>query len=406
MPRFPSLRIVTFAEAAFMDRRVGGEMGRDLEGIFVVSVEQAVAAPYVSGRLADAGARVVKVERPEGDFARGYDCLVHGESAYFVWLNRGKESLCLDLKAADDAALLAAMIAEADIFIQNLAPGVIDRLGFSPSTLRAAHPRLITCSISGYGDEGPYRDLKAYDLLVQAETGLSSITGTAEGPARVGVSVCDIAAGMTAYQDLLRALFARERSGVGRHISVSLFHALADWMNVPYLQYAYGGKIPARAGLSHPTIAPYAAYTCGDGKAVLLSIQNEREWATFCAEVLGNDSLAKEPRFVDNNARVAHRDVLDEIIDAVFRGLPRETVVARLEAARIAYGRVSTMDDVVSHPQNRFVEVETPSGPVRCLAPGGRIDGTPPQFGPVPALGAHTQALRAEFSSSRGAARR
>src|SRR4051812_14965021 len=221
----------------------------DLEGLLVVSVEQAVAAPYASGRLADAGARVIKVERPEGDFARRYDAYVKGESAYFVWLNRGKESVALDLKSEADRGLLAAMVAKADVFIQNLAPGAVDRLGFAPDALREQNPRLITCSISGYGDEGPYRDLKAYDLLVQAESGLSAITGNEHGSARVGVSVCDIAAGMTALQSLMTALYARSRTGQGQHISVSLYHALADWMNVPFLQYAYGGRIPDRCGL-------------------------------------------------------------------------------------------------------------------------------------------------------------
>lgn len=376
-------------------------MQHDLDGILVVSVEQAVAAPYASGRLADAGARVIKVERPEGDFARGYDALVHGESAYFVWLNRGKQSICLDLKAKADAAVLGAMLEKADVFIQNLAPGVISRLGFDPQALRAAYPRLITCSISGYGDEGPYRDLKAYDLLVQAESGLSSITGNEAGLARVGVSVCDIAAGMTAFQAILQALFARERSGVGQHISVSLYHALADWMNVPYLQYVYGGKAPDRAGLNHPTIAPYGAYACGDGKAVLFSIQNEREWMLFCADVLGLPDLAADPRFASNPDRVAHRPALDEIIRAVFADVPREAMVARLEAARIAYGRVSTMEDVARHPQNRHVIVDTPTGPVTCLAPGALVNGALPGFGPVPALGQDTAALTAEFSPRR-----
>jgi crotonobetainyl-CoA:carnitine CoA-transferase CaiB-like acyl-CoA transferase len=373
-------------------------MTKDLAGLFVVSVEQAVAAPYLSGRLADAGARVVKVERPEGDFARGYDSLVHGESAYFVWLNRGKESICLDLKKPDDAQVLAAMIARADVFIQNLAPGVVERLGFGPEELRKANPRLITCSISGYGDDGPYRDLKAYDLLVQAESGLSSITGNEHGSARVGVSVCDIAAGMTAFQAVLQALFARERSGVGRHISVSLYPALADWMNVPYLQFAYGGKTPERAGLNHPTIAPYGAYVCGDEKAVLISIQNEREWQQFCADVLGDAALATEPRFTGNSERVANRAALDAIVSAMFATMPREDIVARLEAARIAYGRVSTLDDVSRHPQNRYIDVATPSGPVRCLAPGALFDNALPQFGPVPALGEHSETLRSEFA--------
>lgn len=373
-------------------------MQSDLEGVLVVSVEQAVAAPYASSRLADAGARVVKVERPEGDFARGYDALVRGESAYFVWLNRGKESICLDLKQEADRGVLASMVAQADIFIQNLAPGVIDRLGFGPQALREAYPRLITCSISGYGEEGPYRDLKAYDLLVQAESGLSSITGNEHGSARVGVSVCDIAAGMTAFQAILQALFARERSGQGRHIAVSLYHALSDWMNVPYLQYAYGGRTPERQGLSHPTIAPYGAFACGDGKAVLLSIQNEREWAVFCRDVLERPEIAADPRFADNSKRVANRPALEAVIDEVFARLDRDEAARRLEAARIAYGRVSTMEDVARHPQNRYVDVETPAGTIQMLAPGALVDGRPPALGPVPGMGEHSAKLRHEFA--------
>ena len=370
---------------------------RDLSGILVVSVEQAVAAPYCSSRLAEAGARVLKIERPEGDFARGYDRLVHGESAYFVWLNRGKESVCLDLRTEAARATLGRMIAEADVFIQNLAPGAIARLGFAPEELRARHQRLITVSISGYGDAGPYRRLKAYDLLVQAESGLSSITGTEEGMARVGVSVCDIAAGMTAHQAVLQALYARARSGEGRHIAVSLFHALTDWMNVPYLQYVYGGKAPLRSGLSHPTIAPYGTFAGSDGKLVLLSVQNEREWAAFCARVLGQPEIASDPRFADNSARVAHRAELDGLVAEIFAREPRDALVARLEQAAIAYGRVSDLEDLSQHPQNRYVEVETPTGPVRMLAPGALVDGASPEFGPVPACGAHTAAVLREF---------
>ena len=374
-------------------------MPGDLEGLTVVSVEQAVAAPYLSSRLADAGARVIKVERPEGDFARGYDHLVHGvESAYFVWLNRGKESLCLDLKRPEDAAVLRALVADADIFVQNLAPGAIDRIGFAPAALRAANPKLITVSISGYGEEGPARDLKAYDLLVQAEAGLSSITGNQHGMARVGVSVCDIAAGMTALQAVLQALVGRARTGVGRHIDVSLFHALADWMNVPYLQYVYGGKVPARSGLNHPTIAPYGAYSCADGRAVLFSIQNEREWANLCRDVLERPEVATDPRFTSNSARVQHREALDAIVVAAFAAVDRDAMVARLERARIAYGRVSTMADLAAHPQNRTVTVDTPSGPVTCLAPGAIFDKAAPAFGPVPALGQHSEAIRAEVA--------
>lgn len=378
-------------------------MQPDLQGILVVSVEQAVAAPYASSRLADAGARVIKIERPEGDFARGYDELVHGESAYFVWLNRGKESICLDLKKSVDADLLSRMIADADVFIQNLAPGVIDRLGFSPDTLRKANKRLITCSISGYGDEGPYRELKAYDLLVQAESGLSSITGNEHGAARVGVSVCDIAAGMTAFQGILQSLFARERSGEGRHVAVSLYHALSDWMNVPYLQFAYGGKNPEPTGLSHPTIAPYGAYMCGDGKAVLISIQNEREWVSLCSEVLGDSAVATDKRFTSNSNRVANRPALDAIVLKAFGSVSREEIIEKLEQARVAYGRVSSLEDLAKHPQNRYVGVETPTGPVRCLAPGAVFNGASPVFGRVPALGEHSDALRDEFSSKKKA---
>lgn len=379
-------------------------MAGDLDGLDVVSIEQAVAAPYLTSRLADAGARVIKVERPEGDFARGYDHLVHGESAYFVWLNRGKESICLDLRLDADRDLLERMVAGADVFVQNLAPGAVDRLGFAPERLRRDYPRLITVSISGYGDEGPFRDLKAYDLLVQAETGLSSITGTADTMARVGVSVCDIAAGMTAFQAVLQALIGRGVTGRGRHIAVSLFHALADWMNVPYLQYVYGGKEPARSGLNHPTIAPYGAYDCQDGKAVLFSIQNEREWVGFCRDVLELPKVATDERFSLNVRRVANRAALDAVLDGVFARYDRDTMVERLARARIAYGRVSTMADLKDHPQNRLITVETPSGPVTYLAPGALHDGVLPDYRPVPALGRHTEALRAEFATGERAA--
>ena len=379
--------------------RLAGAMISDLSGLLVVSVEQAVAAPYLSCKLADAGARVIKIERPEGDFAREYDHLVHGESAYFVWLNRGKESICLDLKQDADKAVLSAMLEKADVFIQNLAPGTVDRLGFAAADLRKKHPRLITCSISGYGDEGPLRDLKAYDMLVQAESGLSAITGNEFGSARVGVSVCDIAAGMTAVQAVLQALYARASTGEGRHIAVSLYHALSDWMNVPYLQYAYGGKAPARNGLSHPTIAPYGSYACGGGRPILFAIQNEREWAILCRDVLARPDLLEDPRFASNSTRVRNREALDAEIAPVFLGMTRDDVVALLQSARIAYGRVSSMEDVAAHPQNRYIEVDTPTGPVRMLAPGAAIDGQVPQFSAVPALGADTEKLLREFAA-------
>jgi len=265
---------------------------KDLEGINVVAVEQAVAAPYASSRLAQAGARVIKVERPQGDFARGYDNLAKGHSAYFVWLNHGKESVVLDLKLRDDVDLLKRMIADADVLIQNLAPGAMKRLGLPLDGLREQHPSLITCSISGYGEDGPWRDQKAYDLLIQAESGLCAINGTPDGPARVGVSVCDIAAGMSAHSAILQALLGRERDPLrrGRGISISLFHAMADWMNVPMMQHRYGKKTPGRLGLKHPTIAPYGVFTCRDGKPLLISIQNEQEWARLCV-LLGDKDL-------------------------------------------------------------------------------------------------------------------
>lgn len=375
----------------------------DLSGLLVVSIEQAVAAPYVTGRLADAGARVIKVERKEGDFAREYDHLVNGESAYFVWLNRGKESVCLDLRDESDKQLLTTILKKADVFVQNLAPGAIGRLGFDPDMLRQKNPRLITVSISGYGDDGPYSKRKAYDLLVQAESGLSAITGNQAGSARVGVSVCDIACGMTAHQAVLQALIGRIGSGKGRHISVSLFHALTDWMNVPYLQFAYGGKSPQRSGLTHPTIAPYGAFAGSDGKEVLFSIQNEREWARFCTEVLNREDLVIDPKFASNSNRVENRQELDDMIADMFSQTPRDDLAAALQAAGIANGMVSTMDDLAQHPQNRYVETDTPSGPVRLFAPGALMDGEAPEFGAVPALGEHTDAVRAEFHSAKKA---
>ena len=370
---------------------------QDLEGITVVALEQAVAAPYASARLADAGARVIKIERPEGDFARGYDSLARGESTYFVWLNRGKESIRLNVKDPEDHAILARMIARADVFLQNLAPGAAERLGFGSDALCAAHPRLICCSISGYGEDGPARDQKAYDMLIQAETGLCGITGTPDGPARVGVSVCDIAAGMTAAQAILQALFVRERTGRGRAIDVSLFHALADWMNVPYLQARYGGKAPARVGLSHPSIAPYGAYDCADGKSVLIAVQNGREWARLCSEVLKAPDLATDPRFATNDLRVANRAEMEPSIAAVFAAHTRDAMIARLNAASVAFGRLSDMDDLMAHPQARVITVQSGGAEIEMLAPGAIVRGAAPRYGEVPALGAQDAALRTEF---------
>ena len=371
---------------------------KDLEGITVVALEQAVAAPYASCRLADAGARVIKIERAEGDFARKYDALVKGESAYFVWLNRGKQSVRLDLKSPQDQALLANMIASADVFIQNLAPGAAERLGFGAAEMTAQYPALIYSSITGYGRDGPFRNQKAYDLLVQAESGLCAVNGTEDGSARVGVSVCDIAAGMQAFQAILQGLFARSRTGRGRIIDVSLYHAMADWMNVPYLQTRYGGKPPTRVGLRHPSIAPYGAYECADGKSVLISIQNEREWVRLCAKVIGDADIATDPRFDSNNHRIANRDALEAIVSKAFMEHSRETNIERLNAAGIAYGRLTDLEDLADHPQNRFVTVQSDGGEIDIMAPGAVVRGTEEILGPVPSLGEHDALIRAEFS--------
>jgi crotonobetainyl-CoA:carnitine CoA-transferase CaiB-like acyl-CoA transferase len=376
----------------------------DLAGILVVAVEQAVAAPFCTSRLADAGARVIKVERSEGDFARGYDADVLGQSAYFVWLNRGKESVCLDIKDPGDRGVLASLIAGADVFVQNLAPGAAARAGLDSAELRARHPRLITCDISGYGDTGPYASMKAYDLLVQAESGLASLTGTPESMARVGVSVCDIGAGMYAHAAILGALFARERTGAGRGIAVSLFDAMADWMNVPYLQQRYGNRTPGRNGLEHPTIAPYRAYACADGESLLISIQNEREWLVFCREILGEAGVATDARFASNALRVANRDALDELIRSRFANSGCGELADLLREAGIAFGRVNDVRGLARHPQLRLEPIQTSGGLVEVIAPparvraqGGATDaGSPPR---VPALGEHTEAVRREFAA-------
>ena len=369
-----------------------------LDGLLVVSLEQAVAAPLCTCRLADAGARVIKVERAEGDFARGYDHVVHGESAYFVWLNRGKQSAVLDLKDAADAALVARMVARADVFVQNLAPGAAGRAGFGAEALRARHPRLIACDISGYGEEGPYRDMKAYDLLIQCETGLVSVTGSPDAPGRVGVSIADIASGLTAHAAILQALYERERTGLGKSLSVSMFDSVADWMAVPLLHHDYGGRAPLRVGLSHPSIAPYGAFSTSDGKQVVFGIQNEREWRSFCALVLGDEALASDPRFSSNDFRVANRVRLDAIVIGVFRGLTRSAVVGRLRSAGVAFGAVNSVRDFSAHPQLRRVEVGSPSGPVRMPSAPARAAGEAFAPGPSPALGQHTVELRAEFA--------
>jgi len=373
--------------------------GKPLEGLLVVSMEQAVAAPTCSAKLADAGARVIKVERKgEGDFARRYDAACNGQSSYFVWLNRGKESLGLDLKEEDDRALLRRLIARADVFIQNFAPGAMARAGFGSAALRAANPRLITVDISGYGEEGEYAAMKAYDLLVQAESGLASVTGRAEGPGRVGFSVCDIACGTMAHAAVLEALIERGVTGRGKGIAVSLFDGMADWMNVPLLQYEGTGRNPPRIGLAHPSICPYGAFETQDGALVLISIQNEREWASFCAHFLDEPDLPQKPGFTVNNDRVAHRPMVDAHIQAMFATLTRDECAAKLRKANTAYGFVNDCGGLQKHPVLKRVPVQTEKGPVPIALPAARLsDGIRP-FGPVPALGQHSAAIRAEFA--------
>lgn len=369
-----------------------------LDRLLVVSLEQAVAAPFCTSRLADAGARVIKVEREGGDFARSYDSAIKGESVYFVWLNRGKESLVLDIKDANDAALLERIVAKADVFVQNLAPGAAARAGFGSEELRERHPRLITCDISGYGVEGSYADMKAYDMLVQAESGLCSVTGSPEQHGRIGVSACDIGTGLYAYGAILEALYARERSGEGHAIRLSMFGAMSDWMAVPLLRFDYGGDKLPRTGLSHPMIQPYGAYATRNGPPIMIAIQNEREYLRFCNEVLEIPELIEDARFRDNPSRCRNATELKAIIDEVFLGMDREALIARLRESKIAFGEVNDVESLSTHPALKRVEVETPSGPVSMVAPPATLDARAPRLRPVPALGEHSEAIRAEFA--------
>ena len=346
-------------------------MAGPLDGVLVVTLEQAVAAPLCSCRLADAGARVIKIERPEGDFARYYDRAAKGQSAHFVWLNRGKESIALDIKAEGDKALLGRMIGRADVFIQNLAPGAAARAGFDPGALRRTHPRLIVCSISGYGESGPYREMKSYDLLIQAETGLASITGSPDAPGRVGVPVSDIAAGLNAYAAILEALYARERHGEGAAIEISLFGATAEWLSVALIQQA-DGHPPQRIGVHHPSIAPYGAFVTADGTSIVIAIQNEREWQRFCAEILSDAALARDPRFADGPRRVANRPALEALVTAAFKREPRAGLAVRLKAAGIAYGNLNALDDFARHPALTTITTTTGSGSIALPLPPGR----------------------------------
>lgn len=366
-----------------------------LEGLLVVSIDQAVAAPMCARRLADAGARVIKLERPEGDFARGYDNVAKGEASYFLWLNRGKESVTVDLRTEDDRKLFVALVAKADVFLQNMKPGSLEKFGLGISSLRAANPKLITCSISGYGTTGPYVNRKAYDLLIQAEAGLASVTGGPEAPSRIGVSVVDIATGMYAYEAILEALIARGRTDVGAHIELSMFDCMAEWMAVPLIHGTYG-KPPPRMGLKHPSVAPYGVFECADGAQVLIAVQNDREWARFCRIVLGDPSAVSDPRCATNVARVANRDVTDGLVQARIGSQMAAEIVNLLNEADVAFGLVNSVPDVLVHPCLRSIEVGTPVGPIIMPAPPVRSD-LEQSIGSVPALGAHTARVRQEF---------
>jgi crotonobetainyl-CoA:carnitine CoA-transferase CaiB-like acyl-CoA transferase len=375
---------------------------RPLAGITVVTLEHAIAAPFCTRQLADLGARVIKIERPgSGDFARGYDERVYGLSSHFVWTNRSKESLALDVKHPEAKKILAALVGRADVLVQNLAPGAAARLGLSYEALSPAHPHLIVCDISGYGADGPYRDKKAYDLLIQSESGFLSITGTTEAPAKAGCSIADIAAGMYAYTNILAALIDRERTGRGAAIDVSMLESMVEWMSYP-LYYAFDGATPPpRTGAAHATIYPYGPFPAGDGKVVMLGLQNEREWVIFCREVLTRPELATDERFATNSKRSAAREALRAIIIEVFRPMTAAQVIERLDAAGIANARMNDMHEVRAHPQlaarQRWVDVETPAGKVPALVPPGLPPSPPPRMDPVPALGAQTNAILREL---------
>jgi itaconate CoA-transferase len=378
---------------------------RPLDGITIVALEQAVAAPFATRQLADLGARVVKIERPGvGDFARDYDQTVKGQSAYFVWLNRSKESLTLDVKHARAAEILKRLIGNADVFIQNLAPGAAGRLGLDAVTLLAKHPRLIVCDVSGYGDSGPYAHKKAYDLLVQSEAGVLSVTGTPETQTKVGISIVDISAGMYAYSGILTALYQREKTGKGTRVDVTMFESLAEWMSHPLNYTHFGGKPPQRSGPDHATIVPYGRFKCGDGAYVMLGIQNEREWAKFCAGVLGMPGLATDDKYNNNTKRTSRRAEVVALIETVFARMKAEEVVARLDAADIANARINTPQEVWDHPQlkarDRWREVGSPAGPLPVLLPPVTMPEFEARLDPIPAIGEHTDRILADIGYS------
>ncbi|WP_286886930.1 CaiB/BaiF CoA transferase family protein [Aneurinibacillus sp. UBA3580] len=373
-----------------------------LAGVTVVSVEQAIAAPFATRQLADLGARVIKVERPQvGDFAREYDTTVKGLSSHFVWTNRSKESIELDLKAEEGKQILMDLLAKADVFVQNLAPGAVERLGFGPGELRKRFPQLIVCGISGYGTDGPYRDKKAYDLLIQCESGVVSLTGTEENPSKVGISIADIAAGMYAYSGILAALIQREKTGQGTVLEVSMLEAMGEWMGYPLYYTYYGGEEPKRTGSRHATIYPYGPFPAKDGKTVFFGIQNEREWMRFCEVLLEQPSLAFDPRFNLNHKRVRHLKQLEKIINQKLQTLTADEIEARLDIAKIANARMNTMQEFAEHPQlkarNRWREVQTEVGPIRALLPPITMEGFEPVMDPVPRVGEHNQSILSEI---------
>jgi len=372
-----------------------------LEGITVVSLEQAVAAPFATRQLADLGARIIKIERPEvGDFARGYDNTVKGMSSHFVWLNRSKESLALDLKEEESKQILETLLSKADVFIQNLAPGAVDRLGFSPDVLKEKFPQLIICSISGYGSYGPYRDKKAYDLLVQCEAGLLSITGTEEHPSKSGISIVDIATGMYAYAGILTALLTRYKSGRGTVMEVSMLEAIGEWMGYP-VHYSSSGIEPKRTGADHATIFPYGPFKAGDQKSVFLGIQNEREWGRFCKVVLNSPDLAMDPQFNSNAKRVENKELLKTIIQSEFKKFTASEIIDRLEEAKIANARMNTITDFIHHPQlqvrNRWREVDSPVGPIQMLIPPVTFEEIDFVIKPIPKVGEHNESILKEI---------
>jgi len=375
---------------------------RPLDGITVVALEHAVAAPFATRQLADLGARVIKVERPgEGDFARSYDTTVLGQSSYFVWLNRGKRSLTLDLKHPEGRAVLGALVAGADVLVQNLAPGAAGRMGLDFASLHGAHPKLIVCDISGYGDTGPYRDRKAYDLLIQAASGLIALTGTPEHPSRAGASVADLAAGMYAYSGILAALLQRARTGEGLRVEISMFEALTEWVTNALNYSHFGGVQPARGEASHPSVAPYGPHRTADGGTVIFGLQNAREWKTFCEVVLAEPDLTNDPRFETNPGRVANREALTALVETRFTTLTLTQVVDLLDAAGVANAPLNSMADVWAHPQlaarDRWRTVTTPGGPIQALRPPVNLSPAPTPMGDVPALGAHTETILAEL---------